>query len=579
MSTPDTKRPRPAGGSKSRILWRKQGNTRRAYADLRDFHQGRVALIPEGETRATTDPAVAEELLRKLLNKVTQERRDRVLLGLNPEADLAEFAVQHLRAKADSGEYSQHWLEAEENHLARAVGFFTRHQHATDSDPDPEPRPRNLAAISVRDVRAYAEWLKTVPNGRGGVLGAQSRRHHIHSLSNVYKRAISEGLVKMGRNPVAALLEKPSIPKSRTNWLEVGELALLLEAARIIVDDPRDPGRRPPLPCVYEFLATFILTGAREDEVRNIAVRDVHFDSDSIEIRGTKTDDSDRTVPMHPQLREILLPHVSKLGRASGPLFLTESGTLIGDWRKTLDLVAERAGFDRGKIRTRIFRNSYITHRLACIDHGAPMEPYQVAREVGHSDLKMIMRVYARVQRLRVRLEEMAFRVDSIGPALQGRLAALYRPPVTRDAIEGERRAEILAEFFRVGEGMSTAAVAAVSGISEPTLNRLRSGPGAYLHPKTEQRIKAFIEKRASEAGAASLDPVSVSEAADQAEMAELLELFIKLTAGMTAQEVRKATGVSKPTLYRIRGHRQVAVYRATEARIRAYVAEAKTKV
>lgn len=577
--TPPNNRSRSASGRKSRIIWRARGSTRRAYADLRDFGKGRVALIPEGESLATTDPEIAEELLRRILNKITRERRDRVLLGLDPDADLAEFAVQHLRAKADSGEYSQHWLEAEENHLARAVEFFTRHHHATEADPDPEPIARNLAAISVRDVRAFAEWLKTVPNGRGGVLGAQSRRHHIHSLSNVFKRAISEGLLEMGRNPVAALLEKPSIPKSRTNWLEVGELALLLEAARIIVDDPRDPGRRPPLPCVYEFLATFILTGAREDEVRNIDVRDVHFDSDSIEIRGTKTDDSDRTVPMHPQLREILLPYMSKLGRASGPLFLTESGTLVGDWRKTLDLVAERAGFGRGRIRTRIFRNSYITHRLACIDHGAPMEPYQVAREVGHSDLKMIMRVYARVQRLRVRLEEMAFRVDSIGPALQERLAALYLPPVRREVIERERRGELLTEFFRVGEGMSTAAVSVVSGISEPTLNRLRSGEVAYLHPRTEARIKAFIVHRASVTDAAQLDPVSQSEATVQAELTELLKTFIRLTAGMDAAVVREVTGISAPTLYRIRRGSQAAVYKATEARMRAYLANAKTEV
>jgi site-specific recombinase XerD len=392
----------------------------------------------------------------------------------------------------------------------------------------------------------------------------------------VFKRAISEGLLEMGRNPVAALLEKPSIPKSRTNWLEVGELALLLEAARIIGQDPRIPGRRPPLCCVYEFLATFLLTGAREDEIRNLDVADVRFDSDSIEIRGTKTDPSDRTVPMHPQLREILLPYVTKLGRCSGPLFLTEAGTLVGDWRKTLDLVAARAGFRGAKIRTRIFRNSYITHRLACIDHGAPMEPYQVAREVGHSDLKMIMRVYARVQRLRVRLEEMAFRVEAIGPALQDRLAGLYRPPVDLDAARREESAQLVGEFFRLGEDMSTAALASVSGISEAILGRLRAGQGAYLHPRTRTRIDAFIQRRRSGPGDPSTEPAPTDGATSAATRAEMVSEFLRLTEGMTAEEIQDATGMGERTIYRMRRGETTSIYRATETRIRDYIQKKK---
>ena len=132
---------------------------------------------------------------------------------------------------------------------------------------------------------------------------------------------------------------------------------------------------------------------------------------------------------MHPQLSEILLPHVQRLGRLDGLLFTTASGAPIGDWRKVWDAIATRAGFSKGQIRTRVFRTSYITHRLACIDQGAPIDPYQVAREVGHSSLAMIMKVYGRVQRRRVRMEELAFRTEVIGPDLQPRLQALHSPP------------------------------------------------------------------------------------------------------------------------------------------------------
>ncbi|WP_420130623.1 hypothetical protein [Longimicrobium sp.] len=131
---------------------------------------------------------------------------------------------------------------------------------------------------------------------------------------------------------------------------------------------------------------------------------------------------------MHPQLYEILLPYAEGLGSTMGYVFANTDGEPFGDWRKTLDVIAARAGFARGAVRTRMFRTSYVTHRLACIDHGAPIEPYKVAREVGHNSLKMIMRVYGRVQRRHVRMEEFAFRSDAIGPRMRERLEGVYAP-------------------------------------------------------------------------------------------------------------------------------------------------------
>lgn len=55
---------------KSRIYWRDQGGVRRAYIDLRDLGgPQRVALIPRGEKRATTDPDIAAELAAQLVRE------------------------------------------------------------------------------------------------------------------------------------------------------------------------------------------------------------------------------------------------------------------------------------------------------------------------------------------------------------------------------------------------------------------------------------------------------------------------------------------------------------------------------
>lgn len=477
---------------KSRIYWRNQGSVDRAYADLRDLGGGLVALIPPNEKRATTDPEIAEELLLQRVTTLKEQRRNRVLFGLDPDADLAQYIEHHLQAKAESGRYSAAWLQSTRVYLARAVAYFTSYQRATEEFPKPEPRPRNLATIGVTDVGEYARWLKTQPNRRGGVLGPGSRRHHLNVLSGLFRRAISEGKLKPGQNPAASFLDKPSAPRSRTTWFEADELALLLESARRLVSQPRGAGRRGPLSCAYELLATFILTGAREEEIRRLQIGHVDFDAKLVEVPGTKTELSDRLVPLHPQLHEILEPYVARLDRSGGHLFVTDSGEPIGDWRKTLDAIAMRAGWSRGQIRTRAFRTSYITHRLACIEAGAPIDPYQVAREVGHADLRLIMTVYGRVQRRRIRMVELAFRVDAIGPGLRPRLDALDVPP--QHPLEDRKRVSLVQRFLAATAEMSTRGLQAETGISQPTIVRLRSGRQRTVKGKTELRIRQFMD-------------------------------------------------------------------------------------
>jgi len=487
---------RPLGAREnSRIRWRDQGGQLRAYADLRDLSGGLRALIPPGETRAATDPEIAEHLLVQTMSNLLDRRRDKVLLGLDLDADLAQFATHHLKAKAKSGEYLDQWLTISRTYLDRAIAYFTQYQDATAANPKPEPRQRNLATISVLNVRGFVDWLATQPNGRGSLLGRGSQRLHLSALSGLFRRAISEGKLPMGSNPVSALMDKPKAPKSQTSWLEVDELALLLETARLLTDDWRAK-RQTGLPTfAYEFLATFILTGAREGEVRRLQASHLDFDSLSIYIPGTKTDGSDRTMPMHPQLAEILLPHVQQLGRSDRLVFTTASGAPIGDWRKVLDAIATRAGFPQNQIRTRVFRTSYITHRLACIDQGAPIDPYQVAREVGHSSLAMIMKVYGRVQRRRVRMEELAFRTEMIGSHLQPRLQALYSPPPPVERKGTTEAAELVQRFLTATARMTTGEICTATDIPKATVKRIRAGRQATTQDKTTSRMISFLER------------------------------------------------------------------------------------
>ena len=340
-----------------------------------------------------------------------------------------DFANHHLEEQTASDNYDAEWLMDSEADLNLAVDYFMRWQHASTRHPEPLPRRRSLASIDVADVRAFNEWLTSMPDQRGCQRPATSRRQILSALSNLYDRALAEGKLPAGSNPVAVQFRELSASSSETGWLSVGELALLLESARIIGCEAQAAGELPSLPCLYELVATFMLTGAREGEITRLQVRHLDFESRTIHIPDSKTGRVARSIPMHSQLREILSPYVQSLGRTSGHVFSATAGEPIYSLLGMLDLIATRAGFREDQVRPTVFRTSYIIHRLACMDHGVPINPNKVAREVGYTSPSLKKKLLGRVQYGRVRMDELAFLPHAIGPHLSARLQTLRSPP------------------------------------------------------------------------------------------------------------------------------------------------------
>jgi hypothetical protein len=50
------------------------------------------------------------------------------------------------------------------------------------------------------------------------------------------------------------------------------------------------------------------------------------------------------------------------------PSFITGREAMVIDWRKTLDRVAERAGWGQGEVRTKAFRHTYCAARLQTLE-------------------------------------------------------------------------------------------------------------------------------------------------------------------------------------------------------------------
>lgn len=432
----------------TRIYWRERGNSRRAYGDFRDYRDvggGQEALIPSGSSAATTDPDVAALLVAQRVKDLESRRRKRLLLGAERQATLYDFAARHLEEKAKAGRTTETWLAQAERHLSAAVEFFGSE--------------RDVASIAVQDVQQFAHWLRERParppsncrscksdqielkglesrchecgaSGRVKPLSGGTRRHYLNSLSNMYRRAAGEGYVQPGYNPVQALMEKPVARRTEARWLEVHEAALLLESARTYVS------ARPELalPNLYPLLATFLLTGGRKAEVLGLEVRDVSFDRRTITFRPNrwrrlKTATSQRTVPLWPQLEVILREYVFGSEGPPGTL-LFPSGRLasespIRDTRKALDAIGERCGWERGHIRTKMFRHTYCAARLQTLDRGAPVSAYTVAKELGHGGDSLVKRIYGHLGTRRHRSEVIEYEIEQHREVLGSRIAEL----------------------------------------------------------------------------------------------------------------------------------------------------------
>jgi integrase len=317
---------------------------------------------------------------------------------------LGAYVTEHLARKRASRACSPRWLRCVETHLEAAVDVLGS--------------GIALEAVGLRDIERFLSHLLGRPNGRGGTLSAGTIDHYLNSLSHLFHRAELDGLVD--RNPVAQLLDRPRPTPKATPWLEVPEVAALLDQAR------RATPRRPDLamPFLFELVAFFSYTGLRKAEGLGTRTADLHLDRGVLRVRpnrwrGLKTGESERVLPIFGELRLILQAYLTGPYAPTGDLLFPSP---VGDVERPLTnlrrslgplpmpaRLGDGVGGDPPKLGTRILRHSYCAARLQTLDHGAPISPYTVARELGHTDLSMVLRIYGHLGTIRCRHEEVRF--------------------------------------------------------------------------------------------------------------------------------------------------------------------------
>ena len=338
---------------------------------------------------------------------------------LPPDA-LGAYAAHHFERKVAAREGSPRWLASVRRHLEEAVRVLG------PATP--------LAALGLPEVEGYLVHLLERPGAGGRPLAPATVNHYLNSLSNLFRRAVADGLAP--RNPVGLLLARPGARPGPCRWLEPPEVSALLAFARTYA--PARPGLGGPV--LLPLLSAFAYTGVRKEEGLGLEVRDVDFGRGVVHVRPNpwrplKNAHAERALPLFTELAVTLRGYLDGPARPTGRLLFPSPGSdpeaPLQNLRRVLDRMPLPVRFGPGppgpddpprppvRLRLGMLRHSYCAARLQTLDWGAPIAPFTVARELGHTDLRMVLRIYGHLGRIRPRSAEVSF-LGGTGPAGEG---------------------------------------------------------------------------------------------------------------------------------------------------------------
>ena len=133
----------------------------------------------------------------------------------------------------------------------------------------------------------------------------QTRKRQILQgfFNNVFQRAITAGYIKSNPCDTVEKVKHKQEQGTAFSFMELKEfLAALFSNKHLSYADK----------CYFIFV---LLTGTRRDEARLLTVDDVDFQNKILHIPGTKTDGSDRDIPLIPLVEKLLLSMSVKKGR------------------------------------------------------------------------------------------------------------------------------------------------------------------------------------------------------------------------------------------------------------------------
>jgi integrase len=242
------------------------------------------------------------------------------------------------------------------------------------------------------------------------VLAPNTLNKTITRLAQILGIAVEYGLIPA--NPAVGRNRRAKGTKPRRPWVEPEQLMTLLEAA----DEQRSPKKEERKPALLggrgrPLLATLVGAGLRIDEALSLQRRHVNVAKGTLSVVASKTDAGVRTVDLPPALRDELATYLdaSRFKSPTDYFFPTSRGKKDNrqNIRQRLFMKAiERANVKLaekkleplGDVRPHGLRRTYASLRTACGD-----DPVYVSRQIGHTDVRFTLNVYAQAVKRRER--------------------------------------------------------------------------------------------------------------------------------------------------------------------------------
>lgn len=299
-------------------------------------------------------------------------------------------------------EFATQWFEARRHEVApRSVEDYqwglTRHLLPFFKD-------HHLSQITIAEVDRYkVTKVRERERGRGkgnGGLSNGSINETLNLLAQVLEMAVEYGHIQF--NPARGRRRRLKAAQPKRTWLEPEQIKPLLDATARGLRG----GKSMPDPRMHALFATGICTGLRIGELLALRWREVNFAKGCLTVINAKTEaGTGREIDIWPELHHILTSYKASAQHAkpSDYVFATKTGK--ADTRsniaKRLKRTVERANKELAMQDASLIPTELSPHSLrrtfASLLYLRGESPVYVMHQMGHSDPKLALRIYAKV--------------------------------------------------------------------------------------------------------------------------------------------------------------------------------------
>jgi len=279
--------------------------------------------------------------------------------------------IDHEKRNFTLGECVKNYIKGKANLAKKSQQRFERVLNALVEFQDPQTGEGSIGDFKMTKItsgvikRFHGDLVKDV--------SVKTSKEYLTVLKSFFRDALADKII--GDDPTIGLKEARKVKGTVKVIPKLDQVIKIIDQIR--TEPFSDTGKESA-----DFLTFLAGAGLGNAEASNLLVRHINWDTDKMLIRRVKTD-AEFEVPIYPAVRELLKRRTE--GKKAD-----ENVFGVKNIKKSLKTACSKLRFPHFTHRS--FRKFFITRAL---DSGA--DPRVVAELQGHSDPKLVLKVYSEV--------------------------------------------------------------------------------------------------------------------------------------------------------------------------------------